>query len=449
MKHALLVGLSGSGKSALGKIAAEKLGAPFVDLDTQVEGNMNMAISEIFERFGEGRFRDEESLALAKALEKPAHSVIATGGGIVLRPENVRAMREEGFVIFLDRPVEEIIRDIDCDGRPLLSDAGKLYEMERTRRTLYMEAARAILRVASDAGEAARELARLIGDMWRNQPKYLVIGDPIGHTLSPAIHSAIFEAIGVKTSYSALRVPRWELGSFAENARCSGLRGFNVTIPHKVNIIPLLDDVEEEARLCGAVNTVAIREGRLFGYNTDMRGLLEALEETGSGYSGRSVMILGAGGASRGIALKAAREGASRITIIARRVEAAEKIASGVREHAAGDVRTGAMTPETMKLEASRADVLINATPLGMSGADDDFESLDFLRAMRGGALVCDLVYKPPVTSLLRAAEELGLDNRNGLGMLIYQALLANEIFFGKELDKPALYKTVKERLAK
>ncbi|MDR3255307.1 MAG: shikimate dehydrogenase [Synergistaceae bacterium] len=455
MRHALLIGLSGSGKSTLGRLAACEFGLPFVDLDDSVEARTGMKIREIFALHGEARFRDEESLALDEALKNPVPSIIATGGGVVLRPENARAMRESGFVVFLDRPLENILRDVRCDGeRPLLTDAGKLYEMERDRRALYLEASDSVQSGGAVVGESLGELVKLLSALWAGPPiplpEYCVIGDPIAHTLSPAIHGAIFGALGSKVSYGALRVPRGELGAFVERVRNSNMRGFNVTIPHKIDIIPLLDDVVEEARLCGAVNTVAIREGRFYGYNTDMGGLLASLIDAGSGYAGRNILILGAGGASRGVALKAAREEAAGITILARRAEVAAEIASSVRPHASCRVRAGEMSGEAMTREARAADVLINTTPLGMSGLADDFVSLDFLSGMPSDALVCDLVYNPPVTSLLRAAGERGLAARNGLGMLIYQAILADEIFLGisgRELDVPTLYKTAKERL--
>jgi shikimate dehydrogenase len=263
------------------------------------------------------------------------------------------------------------------------------------------------------------------------------------------IHEAVFEAIGVSVPYAAVRVSKGELGGFIAEARESNMRGFNVTRPHKLDIIPFLDEVDDEASLCGAVNTVVIREGRFIGYNTDMEGLLTSLRESGHDYRGRSVVILGSGGVSRSVALKAAREEAAEIVILARDESKASKVATDVRASVPCHISSGPMTPDSMEKAARGADILINATPLGMSGIGEDFASLDFLRALPKRALVCDLVYSPPVTSLCRRASELGLDAQNGLGMLIYQALLADELFLEKRLDKPELYKTVKERLLK
>jgi shikimate dehydrogenase len=180
-----------------------------------------------------------------------------------------------------------------------------------------------------------------------------------------------------------------------------------------------------------------------------MDGLLASIRDAGSDYRGRNILILGAGGASRGIALKAAREGAASVGIFARRPERAREIASGIRAVSDCRVFAGEASGDAILKAARDADILVNATPLGMSGAGGDFESLEFLTPLHKGALVCDLVYNPPETSLLRRAAELGLSALNGLGMLVYQALFADELFLGRKLEKTALYKTIKERLTK
>jgi shikimate dehydrogenase len=451
MRHVVLIGLSGSGKSTLGRLLASETGMSFVDLDEAVELKLGMPVRRIFERYGESFFRDAEATAAREAASDHRPTVIASGGGVVLRPENARALRENGFVVFLDRPVELIAEDMKYgDDRPLLSGAEKLYEMERGRRRLYLDAAHAVLKNRAGLEEALRELLDMTRrTLGRSLYGCAVIGDPIAHTLSPAIHGIVFEALGVEERYGALRVPREELASFAERARESGMRGFNVTIPHKSAIIPLLDEVVGEAGLCGAVNTVLVRGGRLSGFNTDMGGLLESLRAIGHGYRGKNILILGAGGASRGVALKAAMEGAGSVAVLARGPEKAEEIRALVRRASTCRVRAGEMTADAMSAAAREADILINATPLGMSGIGADFDSLEFLDSLPEKALVCDLVYSPPETKLLRRAAELGLPTQNGLGMLIYQALLADELFLERKLDKPALYKIVRERLTK
>jgi shikimate dehydrogenase len=502
MRHIILIGLPGGGKTSLGQMAAERLGVPFLDLDALIEEREQMPIRRIFELLGEAAFREIESRILREALESPAPSIIASGGGVVLKEDNVQVLCERGFVLFLDRPVEDIEKDVLWNAdRPLLTSPEKLRRLDRERRPLYEAAANATVRNDGSLEEALEKLLRFVPGVPPDVPErgFAVIGDPIAHSLSPAIHGAVFSALGIEAPYVALRVPKENLAGFTERARVSGLRGFNVTLPLKREIIPLLDEVEEEARLCGAVNTVTVGEDwRLSGFNTDMEGLLASLRDNGYDYRDCNVLILGAGGAARGVAFKAAREGAEKITILARRLDQAEElvsavktspiIAQGGRAHlsasrsllrktydplappdrrfcavgsptsfrtvnqrflksSSSSVHAGDMSPETLSKAASDADILVNATPLGMEGFGKDFPSLAFLRRLPKGALVCDLVYKPPHTRLLREAENLGHAAQNGLGMLIHQALLADELFLGRPLDKPALYKIVYGKL--
>ncbi|MDR0382318.1 MAG: shikimate dehydrogenase [Oscillospiraceae bacterium] len=447
--HIVLIGLSGSGKSSLGRRAAQMLGLPFADLDERIEQEAGLRVREIFDRYGEADFREREARAVRAASSSPISGVIATGGGAVLRPENVRLLREAGFLVFLDRPVAHIARHVAYDGsRPLVSGARDLEALAARRRPLYEAAAHATLRNDAGFDEALAALLALVRT--RNPPGgYAVVGDPIAHTLSPLLHRAVFGALGVAEDYTALQVPRGALADFTSGLRAGKLKGCNVTIPHKRDILPLLDEAEEEARLCGAVNTVVARGGRLCGYNTDMEGLLTALRAAGRGYRGAAVLLLGAGGAAGGVALKAAREGARGIVILARRPQRAEALAAAVRAAApAAPVRAGALTPETVAAAARTADLLVNATPLGMCSAAADFDDLSFVDALPPRALVCDLVYNPPRTRLLRAAEARGLAVQNGLDMLIYQALLADELFLGRALDKAALYPIARRAVA-
>jgi shikimate dehydrogenase len=450
MRHIVLIGLSGSGKTSLGRLAAARCGIKFTDADSEIEKRFGMPIRRIFEEHGEEFFRCAESRATLEALSSPELSVIATGGGVILRPENTSALRENGFVIFLDRPAEQIANDIPYDGsRPLFTSPEKLYEMERERRALYIGAADVTLKNSGGIDEACRDLMEIIGKSQR-QTEYAVIGDPIAHSFSPVIHETVFKTLGLSARYSAIRVKGENSGEparFFEAAKKGGMRGFNVTIPHKRSIMPLLDSVSEDARVCGAVNTVVFRGGRSFGHNTDIGGLLFSLREHGFECEGRRVVILGAGGASRASALAAAQERALEIVILARDERKAEAIASDISGAAPCRCGTGTMTPKVMKEAASRADLLINATPLGMSGTNARFTSLDFLGAMTESAFVCDLVYNPPVTALLRRASELGLVSLNGMSMLICQAILADELFLGRTLDRPALHKAVRDKL--
>ncbi|MDR1192925.1 MAG: hypothetical protein LBK98_01965 [Peptococcaceae bacterium] len=509
MRNIVLIGLPGSGKSTLGALAAASAGLGFVDLDEEAVKQAGMPIKDIFRQWGEAGFRRLES-QIAAAAARGQKTVIATGGGVVLREENLRRLRENGLVIFLDRPPELIAEAIDSGARPLLAgDARRLFPLAAERRPLYLSGADAVLTNVADQATALRRLLALIRSVYPGDG-FAVIGDPIGHTLSPAIHGAVFAQIGWAAAYDPIHVPRGRLGEFVAAAKSAGLRGFNVTVPHKQAIIPFLDGVDQAAALCGAVNTVALREGEYWGYNTDMDGLAQALEQAGAGFAGRRVMILGAGGAASAAALKAVMAGAAGVRILARRLEqaaaAAERVnratrgpgtgtgmgagpessyvpgpavrataesrtASSTRAAAnsaapspAGTASSSAaagpgagvatapspglavwagMTPADLATAAAAADILINATPLGLAGGGWDFPDLSFLRALPVDSLVCDLIYNPPQTRLLREAAALGRRAVNGLGMLIWQALLADELFCGRPLDKPALSRQV------
>jgi shikimate kinase len=161
-RHIVLIGLSGSGKTTLGGLLAKKLDMPLADLDAIIEKRTHMPISKIFEERGEAFFRDMETAVTREVLEKPVASVVATGGGVILRPENVRVLRENGYLIFLDRPVGHIIGDLVYDGsRPLIKKADRLYEMERERRGVYLGAADATLLNAGGMAEALAGLVRI------------------------------------------------------------------------------------------------------------------------------------------------------------------------------------------------------------------------------------------------------------------------------------------------
>ncbi len=456
MRNLVLIGLSGSGKSTLGRRAAAELGRPFEDLDALIEKEAGLSITEIFARYGEDNFRDWECETIRRSAARGG-AVVATGGGAVLRAQNVARLRENGLLVYLDRPVAQILSDIETAHRPLLAGgAEELKAMDAARRPLYQAAAH--LTLPNGSGEdAALERLVIIGETLA-LGAYAVIGDPIGHSLSPVLHRAVFGALRQRAGYTALRVPHGALPYFVATARCTGLRGFNVTIPHKRDILPLLDEVEPAAARCGAVNTVVRQGERLVGHNTDMEGLRLALARAGLACRGRRVLLLGAGGAARAAAFMAAQNGAQGLHIMARREEAAQALAAELREELpqtqestapATGITFAAMGPATLALAAAQADVFINATPLGMRGTGIDFDDLSFINALPAGALVCDLVYAPPQTRLLQAAQSRGLAAINGLDMLIYQALLADELFLGKALDKDGLYEVAKGVLCK
>lgn len=258
-----------------------------------------------------------------------------------------------------------------------------------------------------------------------NPLKLAVIGDPIAHTLSPLIQGTMAEKLGIPCSYEACHVPLSELPAFVERAR-KELAGFNITIPHKKNILPYLADIDCYAKSCGAVNTVKIQNGALYGYNTDGDGLKAAMMAKGIRMEDREVLLLGAGGAALSICKKAVDTGAKKVTVLCRTpAKAAAFMGRGVE--------IGEISPLSMGKCAKSAGLIINATPLGMEGIPEDFTDFSFLDET--AADICDIVYKPAETSLLRESRRRGLRAINGLGMLIYQAVYAFAIFSGENFD--------------
>lgn len=272
--------------------------------------------------------------------------------------------------------------------------------------------------------------------------KLAVIGDPIGHSLSPMVHGALMRVLSVECQYDKVHVSKGDLQSFLEYARTEGLSGFNLTMPHKVDILPYLDEISPAAAAFSSVNTVRIRDGRFYGYNTDGDGYKEALRLSGYSMEGRRVVLLGAGGVARVIGSMAA-EVAESLVICNRNGSGAKKLAEELS--CKGKVIPLGMefTDQALKSVCTDCDLLINATPLGMEGMEEDFEDLSFLDQLPSHALVSDLIYCPARTKLLQRAEERGLAVLNGLGMLIMQALLADEIYLDVSLDRQSVFKQV------
>ena len=269
-----------------------------------------------------------------------------------------------------------------------------------------------------------------------------VIGDPVAHSLSPLLHQAMIDQTGAAYRYDVRTVRPEELPVFVRWAKDGGCAGFNVTMPHKEAILPLLDEVDTAAASCGAVNTVCIREGRAIGHNTDGTGFLDSLAGQGFYPQGRTVLLLGAGGAAKAVGHALAAAGAGRIIVCARRLERAAALAAQLPGCGEGIV----LAQDAIQQAAAACDLLVNATPLGMAGSPA-FAQLDFLQAMPPHAVVYDLVYHPQRTALLEAAARQGLRTVGGIDLLIRQAVRAFTFFTGETPDTAALYAALREPL--
>ncbi|MDD6087969.1 MAG: shikimate dehydrogenase [Desulfovibrionaceae bacterium] len=266
-----------------------------------------------------------------------------------------------------------------------------------------------------------------------------VIGDPIAHTLSPLIQNGMLKALDLQELYEAIHITPDNLHRFTEMARAE-FTGFNATMPHKAALLPLMDELSADAVMYQAVNTVSVREGKLFGCNTDGEGFLMALKERGIAFEGGRIVILGAGGAARSVALKLAASGAERIVVCCRSLQKAEQLTSA-------SVKISAASFESIAEQISKCDLLINCTPLGMDGVAAQFSDFSFLDFLPQEAAVCDLIYRPQKTQFLSEAGYRGHVICSGLGMLIYQAILALEQFLQTPLDLKQMREAVEQSL--
>ena len=257
-----------------------------------------------------------------------------------------------------------------------------------------------------------------------------VIGDPIEHTMSPIMHNAAFEKLGLNYLYVPFRVKRKELGKAIEGMKALNIRGLNVTIPHKVAVIQFLDELDHLAKRIGAINTIVNDDGVLKGYNTDATGFLQALLERGVEPKGKNVVILGAGGASRAISFILAERGAN-LVILNRRLEFdwAEELAYRISQIFKREVKALELNEENLAMTLERADILVNATSVGMSPNIDETPVPSKL--LKPGLIVFDIVYNPIKTRLLAEAEEVGAETISGLSMLVWQGASAFEMWTG------------------
>lgn len=449
MRNIVLIGMMGCGKSTIGYQAAKQAGCPFVDLDTEIEKDAGCSISEIFSAEGEAGFREREARMVRRWAGR-AGTVISTGGGVVLRPENVERLRQSGTVVFIDRPLGDILAMADTGNRPLLKQGPEgvraLYE---SRLPLYRKAADQVLENTGRRGEAVRELVRLIERERRDHLRLAVIGDPVAHSLSPEIHLPVLELYSRDPAYIKVEVPRGSLSDWVYRVRTTGVDGFNLTMPHKQDIFPFLEEIDDAARALGAVNTVVNRGGRLIGYNTDGDGFYQSLSRLGRTATGARMVLLGAGGAAQALAVRGAQRGLGRLTVLNRSPEKAAALAERARAaNPALETESGGLSQPEIRAACETADLLVNATPKGMEGAGEpDWQDLSFLEALPQTAVVCDLIYRPAETRLLQAAAARGLKTQNGLWMLIYQAILADEYYLGHSLDRDDMADRVFGRL--
>jgi shikimate dehydrogenase len=258
-----------------------------------------------------------------------------------------------------------------------------------------------------------------------------LIGHPVGHSLSPAMHNASFVADDLDYVYVCLDIEPDELPAAVRGLKALRLRGFNVTMPHKRAMVPLVDELDEEARVSGAVNTVVIEASGLRGFNTDGGGMVMACQEAGIELAGKSVLLLGAGGTAAAIAVAFGKAGIGELHIANRNVERAARL----RDKLHG---TGTKGLAIRPLNAlPDAEIVINTTPLGMMEDDPMPVPPDYVQK---GRAFCDAVYRPGTqTPLIRLARKRGVPVVAGDRMLLYQGVLAQKLWTGREPNVRAM----------
>jgi shikimate dehydrogenase len=275
-----------------------------------------------------------------------------------------------------------------------------------------------------------------------------VITGPSKQSTSPAFQQAAIDALDL-----GLRYERWATEPSGLATRVTGLRapsvlGANVTIPHKEAVMPLLDELDPLVQKVGAVNTIMNRDGRLFGYNTDVEGFLRALREDG-GFDprGKNVAVAGAGGAARAVVVALTEAGAGSVAVLNRTPARARRLTEELRRHA-GRTALEALdaSPESWAKVAARAELLVNCTSLGSAGPDEDRSAVP-AELIRPEMLVFDLVYRPTDTRLLRDARSRGARTCGGLPMLIYQGAASFKIWTGRDAPVDVMFAAARKVL--
>lgn len=261
-----------------------------------------------------------------------------------------------------------------------------------------------------------------------------LIGSPVEHSKSPYMHNLSFEKLKLDYTYMAFDIKSGIVKETVDAMRVLNVRGFNITMPHKQEVMEYLDEIKEDAKLIGSVNTVLNHNGKLIGYNTDGKGFIRSLEERNVKYIDEKILIIGSGGAAKAVAIELAIQGAKEIVIVNRTLEKAEEISRTINKNIKdAKSRSIVLDESILKEELKDSSILINTTSVGM-GHTIDRSIINDKNIFHDSLLVADLIYNPVKTRLLSMAEESGCRIMNGLGMLVYQGALAFKIWTGRDM---------------
>ena len=261
-----------------------------------------------------------------------------------------------------------------------------------------------------------------------------IIANPIRHSISPKMHNAAFEKLGLDYAYLAFEIDSFQLKDTVYGLKAMGARGFNVSMPYKTAIIDYLDELSPAAKLCQAVNTVVNENGKLIGHMTDGSGLIQSLKDAGYDIKGKKVTVVGCGGAGKAIQIQAALDGVAELAIFNRSRDKGLEIVNLINEQTNCQATFYELSDEeVLKEQLLDSYLLINATNIGMA----DLEGESFIKnpsTLHEQLIVCDIIYNPRKTKLLQQAEEVGCEIINGVGMIIYQGAEAFKLWTGEEM---------------
>lgn len=272
---------------------------------------------------------------------------------------------------------------------------------------------------------------------------YGIIGHPVEHSLSPSMHNNAFEKVGLDCVYLAFDIAPGKLGDAVRGIKSLGILGFNVTIPHKQAIVNLVDEIDDDAMLVGAVNTVKNEGGKLVGHNTDVNGFLRAIKDDFDFIpTSKKIFVIGAGGASRAVIVGLCNNKASEIVIVNRTLSKAEDLVREFSHHFPKiKFRAHALNDkDSITNEMKNCQLLVNTSSAGMKGKNPLNLPLGLLPR---GACVYDLVYEPSVTPLVKDARDLRLNSQSGISMLLYQGVDAFEIWTGRKAPVEVMKKAL------
>lgn len=269
-----------------------------------------------------------------------------------------------------------------------------------------------------------------------------VFGDPVDDNPTGVVEEAAFAAKNLNYRYLTVKVLPEDLGKAMDSVRIFGMKGINLTMPHKIKVLPYLDELSPAAKIIGAVNTVIQKDGKLYGENTDGKGFVTALKNSGETLEGKKVTILGAGGAARAIAVECALNGAVHINIINRSAEKGEELASLIQSET--DSSAQYLTWESSMKIPVDTQILINATSIGFSPNVTDKPDIDY-STITNQMCVCDVIFNPAETIFLKTAAANGAKIVTGLGMLVQQAALNFTLWTGVEAPVDVMEEALKK----